>query len=367
MKNTVENKVEILLAVVISLFITLLCFYWLKADFSSQRKKLIFTASHSFLKAIDAEKAIKLEEVKLHEFYSSDLSPDKIPSSEKKNWCDQSFFIKHDSTRHTLDRLFRVELAKQDLSVQVAIKCLIEGKTVYSNPDNLFYQQATVLPPVVYRLNEKPEGRCELQGYVKLPLLVVLKQMHFGGIILFFWILSLLAVVGAFRYSRKKRIIEPVSMPTAAPVVEEPVATVAPVVAERIVPLIAPTVAWTRLRDDVLFDKKHGVVKYKDCIIELGNNRLLLFRLFLSAPYFHVTTADLCGPLLGRNKVEELTKSDRDAIATNIKRLRENLASCPLEIINIRGNGYQLKMDLDKADPKDEQPSNDKPEAIPPK
>lgn len=38
MKNTVENKVEILLAVVISLFITLLCFYWLKADFSLQRK-----------------------------------------------------------------------------------------------------------------------------------------------------------------------------------------------------------------------------------------------------------------------------------------------------------------------------------------
>lgn len=367
MKNTVKNKVEILLAVVISLFITLLCFYWLKADFSSQRKNLVSTASHSFLKAIDAEKAIKLEEVKLHEFYSSDLSPDSIPSSEKKNWCDQSFFIKHDSTRHTLDRFFRVELAKQDLSVQVAIKCLIEGKTVYSNPDNLFYQQATVLPSVVYRLNEKPEERCELQGYVKFPFFVVLKQMHFGGIILFFWILSLLAVVGAFRYSRKKRIVEPVSMPTAALVVEEPVATVAPVVAERMVPPIAPTVVWMRLRGDLLFDKKHGVLKYKDCIIELGNNRLLLFRLFLSAPYFHLTTADLCGPILGRNKVEELTKSDRDAIAATVKRLREDLASCPLEIINIRGNGYQLKIDPDKADTKDEQPSNDEPEAIPPK
>lgn len=349
MKNTVKNQVEIILAVVISLFITLLSLYWLKADFLFQRKNLESTASHSFLKAIDAEKAIKLSGKEVSVAYKSYLSPDTISFIEKNNWCDQSFFIKHDSTRQTLDRLFRAELKKKGIAVQVGIRFLWKEKTVYSNPDSLFYQQATILPAVVYRLNEKPEGRCELQAYVKLPFLIVLKQMYSVG----FLLLIIFIITGAFLYSRKNRAVGPLSVPTAVPEVEEAVVipvdeeSNAPVVENTIIQLIEPDVAWTCLTEDLYFDEKLGVLKYKDQLIVMRNNRLLLFRIFLNAPHHYLNMTDIYEPILG-HKVNKATKSENDAIAATIKRLRNDLKPCPLKIENIRGNGYRLIITPDK-------------------
>lgn len=331
-----KSKVEIILIIVMSLCITLSLFYWLRTDFLLQREHLYSTASHSFLKAIDVEKTIKLEGIQLHDAYSSNLSPNSILPGEKNNWCDQSFFIDDDSTRLALDSLFRVELARQDIYVQAAIRCLLKGKTVYSNPDSLFYQQATALPPVVYRLNEKPEGRCELQAYVKIPFLIVLKQMHSVGFIVFFWILSLLIIIGTFCYRRKKQIVMPDNVPMTEKLGSEPIAE------EQIVPLIPSAVVWTCLSGNLLFDVECGVLKHKDHEIKLLNNRLLLFRLFISAPNHHLSAKDICAQVLGR-KVDKPGKSDSDAIATNIKRLRDDLASFPfIKIQNLRGNGYQL-------------------------
>lgn len=129
-------------------------------------RKYAGCGSAFFFKAIDNE-AIKAKNALKVLEYDARRSPDTIPYSEKWNWIAQSYLVKHDSNRLILDSLFRVELAKQHLYVSTAVRCLFKGETIYSNFDSLFCQKAIALPPVVYRLNEKPEGRCELQGYVK--------------------------------------------------------------------------------------------------------------------------------------------------------------------------------------------------------
>lgn len=319
---------ETSLVVIIGVFLTILLLYWLKASFVMQQDNMQVAASQFFLKAIDKETEKSREALKFFK-YELGNSPDAIPYAEKMDWSDQSYLIGHDPNRLILDSLFKVELAKQRLYVPTAVRCLFEGKVVYSNSDSLFCQQAIALPPVVYRLSNEPIKRCELQGYIKLPVGTVLKQIPSIGFMVLSWVLSVFFIIGYSYYRRKRGTIVSIRVPVAE---------------DRIVTPVQIAVEWIQLPLGLLLCKASGVLKCGDQQVLLSGNGLRLFRLFISKDDYFLTFDEIYRVVFG-HKMDKKVNSDRDRIITLIKRLRENLKvfTC-IEIKSVRGEGYLLEI-----------------------
>ncbi|WP_459190099.1 helix-turn-helix domain-containing protein [Parabacteroides sp. APC149_11_2_Y6] len=323
-----ELSKQIILISGICLCVTFLFFYWIRTVFLSEQTELNSIMAHSFQAALNKEKTIKLDDALQYAEYDSKQSPNDIPYEEKANWCDQDYLIEHDSMRTMLDDLFHRQLIENGIYVQSAVSYSIEGRTVYSRSDSSFFIKAISLPPIVYRFNDKPEGRIELRAYVLFSFWDSLKHIHSLGFILLFWIFSLLSINVAFLFWKKRQ--ETLSIIGGEKKNEQVFLSIK-----------IPT-EYRQLSTDLQFNEKTGILQSTNNQIELSGNGLKLFNLFINGTNNFLSYEEICKKILAR-KVDKLTPSDKDVVFTAIKRLRKDLAPIPfIEIKSNRGKGYQL-------------------------
>ena len=323
------------LILVICTCITILFGYWLWLDYFKQRNHVLLIATRSFAEVVKLEKKEKLDHVPQYSEYDSRISPNNIPYEEKKNWCDQSYITKRDQNRTMLDSLFRARLAKDGVRGQTAVRCLLRGNVTYSSDDIAFYEKSNFITSIIYRFNEKPEGRFELQAYVKFSFWSVLKKVDSIEIIISFWLLSLAILIGGHIYLRRKGIGYGKK-------------SYKRIQKEDIITQYQMDYEWLQLTDDLLYNKRLGVLKYKGATTTLIGNALKLFNMFLNAPNNSLTYNDISVRLLHRSPVE-LSKSDLSAVFSTVKRFRDDLTAVPnVQIELLRRKGYQMFIFTDK-------------------
>ncbi len=313
------NKANYFLGLLI-ICITLLFCLWLRYDYLIQKNKFLSIAAHSFEQVVKAELKEKMKGIPQVFQYDSHFSKDSILWEEKNNWALQFYLTSEDTQRQHLDSLFHMTFTQQDIQAQTAIRCKINMQTTYSSPDTSFFKKAIPLPMVIYRKNNTPEGRCELQAYVQFSFFSLLMQVPSFGSILLLEILSILFLIGGWWY-RKKYVLASGKLVLHTPVSHE----------------------WEQLPNGLLLNEKSGKLKHEENIIELVENRLKLFIAFLRAPEYFLAHEEICEKVLERKIIDTLTISDREAAITTVKRLRKDLASISfIEIKSSRGKGYQL-------------------------
>ena len=108
------------------------------------------------------------------------------------------------------------------------------------------------------------------------------------------------------------------------------------------------------MAEDLLFDKEHGCLYYKNEVnICLAENSLRLFCLFVQVEEYKLTYEKICIEVLARSTKNGLSKTDRDAVANTIRHLRKHLEQIPvIRIEAIRGVGYQMIISVPALDEK---------------
>lgn len=296
-------------------------------------------------------------------YYDHKDSFNDISGEEKEEWCIQSYLTWRDPKRTLLDSLFQASLIEKGIQAQSAIRYIHNGDTINTWPDSLFYNEAYALPPMIYRIDTNKDNNITLQAYVKLPFTTVLTRSPLIIPIFCLWLISLAGIIGVY-YSIKNRrkviALTPTPTPTPIPIpapipapappsdpvpdpIPDPVPAPTPTIQESIVPLVQePTIIWTQLAPDLLFDDKYGDLQYKgEVCARLNGNSLKLFRCFIASR--QLSYEDICIDILGRLIKDGRSKYDRDAVSSTVYRLRDSLASIPvIKIITIRNVGYEL-------------------------
>lgn len=339
--------------VVCLLITTTLFFCWLWTAFKEQQKGLSSESDFIFKQAILNEKKQRIG--RMLSFHNPQLSPDDIPREEKNEWCIQEYLTYFNPNRSILDSLFQISLIEKGIQAQSAIRYIYNGDTINTCPDSLFYREAHALPSIVYRKDTNKDNNITLQAYVKLPFTTVLTRSPLIIPVFCLWLISLAGIIGVYYYiMNRKKVIAPALAPTPisipAPVppsvpdpVPDPVPAPTPTIQESIVPLVQePTIIWTQLAPDLLFDDKYGDLQYKgEVCVRLNGNSLKLFRCFIASR--QLSYEDICIDILGRLIKDGRSKYDRDAVSSTVYRLRDSLASIPvIKIITIRNVGYEL-------------------------
>ncbi len=92
------------------------------------------------------------------------------------------------------------------------------------------------------------------------------------------------------------------------------------------------------------FDKKSGILKYKNLHVTLSGQGLKLFTHLINSQQSVIAPQIIYSQILGNAlKKEKIGKAERDAVSAAIVRLRESLAPMPfIQIKSCRGTGYQL-------------------------
>ena len=102
---------------------------------------------------------------------------------------------------------------------------------------------------------------------------------------------------------------------------------------------------WTApLPFGLRFDKKSGILKYKNLHVTLSGQGLKLFTHLINSQQSVIAPQIIYSQILGNAlKKEKIGKAERDAVSAAIVRLRESLAPMPfIQIKSCRGTGYQL-------------------------
>lgn len=339
--------------------LTVLSFSWLCLIFAEQQKGLYTESYLLFKHTVQNEKEQQIERQFVH--YDHKESYNDISFDEKEEWCIQDYLTWRDPNRTLLDSLFQVSLITKDIKAQSAIRYIHNGDTINTCPDSLFYKEAHALPPIIYRKDTNKDNNITLQAYVKLPFTTVLTRSPLIIPVFCLWLISLAGIIGVYYYimNRRKVIAPALALaPTATPIsipvpaqappsdpvpVPVPDPVPAPTIQESIVPLVQePTIIWTQLAPDLLFDDKYGDLQYKgEVCARLNGNSLKLFRCFIASR--QLSYEDICIDILGRLIKEGRSKYDRDAVSSTVYRLRDSLALIPvIKIITIRNVGYEM-------------------------
>lgn len=322
------NKRDLTWMVVCLLSFTALFVCWLWTAFNEQQIGLSSESDVIFKQVVQNEKKLCIS--RRFGSYDSKYSPNDIPKEEKSEWCAQDYLTYCDPDRSILDSLFRVSLIEKGIKAQAAVRYVCNGYTIDTCPDSLFYKTAFALEPIVYRKDTNKDNNITLQAYVKFPFKTVLTRSPLLILIFCLWLILFVGIIGVYYYieNRRKKVAAAVT------------------IRESIVPLVQEqTIIWTKLASDLLFDEKCGDLQYKDCIsVRLGDNLLRLFRCFIKAEQYKLTYENICTDVLGRPIKEGVTKSDREAVAGTIYRLRDILKTIPvINIKSIRSAGYQIE------------------------
>lgn len=140
-----------------SIGVIILLMLWFGNVYLNQKRKLHAELRDLFIEAMLDEKKQQKDFQIQKRNYNPQRSPNNIPGEEKHAWCDQIYLTMHDPNRHLLDSLFQAILQKENIEVKTAIRYIGSGKVINSSTDSLFYKNATLLNPVVYRIDENEE------------------------------------------------------------------------------------------------------------------------------------------------------------------------------------------------------------------
>lgn len=347
----------IVLMIVCLLINSTLFFCWLWTVFKDQQKRLASESGIIFKQSIQNEKKQCID--RTFSFYNSKLSPDDIQREEKNEWCDQDYLTYRNPSRSILDSLFQASLIEKNIKAQSAIRYIHNGDTINTCPDSHIYKEAYALPPMIYRIDTNKDNNITLQAYVKFSFTTILIRNPLIIPVFCLWLISLAGIIGVYYSIRNRRKVialtpalalaptpTPISIPAPTPPsdpVPDPVPVPAPTIQESIVPLVQePTIIWTQLAPDLLFDDKYGDLQYKgEVCARLNGNSLKLFRCFIASR--QLSYEDICIDILGRLIKEGRSKYDRDAVSSTVYRLRDSLALIPvIKIITIRNVGYEM-------------------------
>lgn len=302
--------------------------------FHIQRNNICLKSSYVFSEVLKKEKMLRIEQVIWQ--YDQRNSPNDITGEEKKEWFDQEYIFRRDSTRTLLDSLFRAALLEADIEAETAIRCIRNTVVTNTSADSVFYEEAIPLKQFVYRVDEDPDKNIMLQAYIKLPFVTV---WQYGYLM---WLVSgvtFLLLGGIFcGYKFGMNIIPEVKFTLSQQELQE---------MEKQSPSLLiqnRTIEWVRLSEDLSFNKEHGSLRYKgDTDIYLPRNLQKLFSLFITVEQLILTHENICTSVLARSTKDGLSKSDRNAVASTIRHLRERLKPIPIiEIKQLSGVGYQM-------------------------
>lgn len=343
----------IVLMIVCLLINSTLFFCWLWTVFKDQQKRLASESGIIFKQSIQNEKIHCID--RTFSFYNSKLSPDDIQREEKNEWCDQDYLTYRNPNRSILDSLFQASLIEKNIKAQSAIRYIHNGDTINTCLDSHIYKEAYALPPMIYRIDTNKDNNITLQAYVKFSFTTVLIRSPLIVPVFCLWLISLAGIIGVYYSIRNRRKVialtpipitaqAPPSDPVPDPIPDpDPIPVPAPTIQESIVPLVQePTIVWTQLAPDLLFDDKYGDLQYKgEVCARLNGNSLKLFRCFIASR--QLSYEDICIDILGRLIKEGRSKYDRDAVSSTVYRLRDSLALIPvIKIITIRNVGYEM-------------------------
>lgn len=346
--------------------LTALLFSWLKLIFAEHQKGLYTESYILFKHTLQNEKDQQIKR-QLGYYDPNDSFNNDISGEEKDEWCDQDYLTYRNPNRSILDSLFQVSLITKGIQAQSAIRYIHNGDTINTCPDSHIYKEAYALPPMIYRIDTNKNNNITLQAYVKLPFTTVLTRSPLIIPVFCLWLISLAGIIGVYYSIRNRRKViapapapapTPISIPAPAPPsdpipdpipdpvpvpdpIPDPVPT--PTIQESIVPLVQePTIIWTQLAPDLLFDDKYGDLQYKgEVCVRLNGNSLKLFRCFTASR--QLSYEDICIDILGRLIKDGRSKYDRDAVSSTVYRLRDSLESIPvIKIITIRNVGYEM-------------------------
>lgn len=339
--------------------LTFLLFCWLKLIFVDQQKRIYIESFVLFKQILQIEKELQIK--RQFVYYDHNDSFNDVSKEEKIEWCDQDYLTYRNPNRSILDSLFQASLIEKNIQAQSAIRYIHNGDTINTCPDNHIYREAYALPSIVYRKDTNKDNNITLQAYVKLPFTTVLTRSPLIIPVFCLWLISLAVIIGVYYYIMNRRKViapalalaptaTPISIPVSAqappsdPVpVPVPDPVPAPTIQESIVPLVQePTIIWTQLAPDLLFDDKYGDLQYKgEVCARLNGNSLKLFRCFIASR--QLSYEDICIDILGRLIKDGRSKYDRDAVSSTVYRLRDSLALIPvIKIITIRNVGYEM-------------------------
>lgn len=221
----------------------------------------------------------------------------------------------------TLDSLFQKNLHREGIPVHTAVLYQAQfGEKVvkeYSRIDSTYYRSALALPPVNLGLKQL-NFEVYIQGFIKFPILYILRKIPHIGIILFAYLVGAIFMIWGIIGLRKTR-------------------RQAILIAERVEPKKNP--AEIRFADSYMINKNTGEIKKEDVFIgQLSQYRLELFLLLLKGTDCFQDYDTI------RSQIWKNTLTSKETINKTIVRLREDLnnLSIPLSIENVRTQGYRL-------------------------
>lgn len=269
--------------------------------------------------------------------FQNTKSSDTISVEERAMFHDQERMIKRDPDRLFLDSLFRLKIVEQKIQAQCAIRCVSQFGITNSSPDSLFYREAVQLPLVIYRpIEDLGKRRVELQAYVQISPLFILKQIPALGFMIFLWVLMNGIMWSVYWYwpKYKERMLAKNKTIEIQTVVEKKVVEV-----QKYIPINSFT-KTNVFPAGFQFDKRTGLLNYNDQTVQLTGQKLKLFCYFLDMKQPVLTYEDIGKHMF---KLDSTASNLQSRISMAIVRLRDSLAPFPfIQIEAIRGTGYQL-------------------------
>ena len=291
---------------------TLFCLIMVWHGFLSCRKKIFTEASATFQDAISKEINTRLGSIPIKTNRGTLLLSDSISYEEKERWCDQDYLSLNDPNRIFLDSLFRARLADLGMETQTAVRCKRKEKTTISYTDSLFMKKATALKPVIYRKNKNIEDNIELQAFVQIPLSFVLKRADSILLFLLFYGLFVGILYGSYKWGIKKLnavLLEKKVVETK--IVEKPV-----------VAFVRSFSKEGTLPFGLRFDKKSGILKYKNLHVTLSGQGLKLFTHLINSQQSVIAPQIIYSQILGN-----ALKTSNPQLSSSASFLRLNVLS----------------------------------------
>lgn len=358
---------------ILSVGVIILLMLWFGNVYLNQEKKLHAELRELFTGAMQDEKEQHKDFQNQKRNYDPQRSPNDISGEEKHARYDQIYLTMHDPNRHLLDSLFKVILQKKNIEAKTAIRYIGNGEVINTSTDNLFYKNATLLNPIVYRIDENEEKNITLQAYVDVPIRMVLRRIGWFWVISFVILIILAGGCGIY-FNKLKEYIEKIIKSlkeSEALVVQQKIELnelqakkreterinkqqlemiekkqAELLVSQNKIKSLFPKqkIDWIILPCGVLFDEKHGVIRLENGKpVSLKNTPLKLFCCFIKAEDYKLMSKDICTDVLKRPVENVLSDSDRETVSTTVGRLRKFLKPFPcIKIESDRKVGYQM-------------------------
>lgn len=287
-----------------------------------EEKYIIECAGNAFRRAFAIEQKLFISQI--HIQYHQQHSPNEISGEEKKNWCEQSFFILKDPNRYKLDSLFRAELHDMDIKANTAIGYRYGDKTFFS-ADAKSLESAIEVSEYSFRKDYSGDSKITLKAYVWIP---------YGNILvnnLYTYLLTLI-LLGFIGWQFYVKCLKKNAQKTISPKVD-----ISLIEANSTSRIIEKT-KWIRVYGDYFWDKKRSVVLCGKKRIMLKGESAKFFSAFLTKEDFILTYSDICK--LYDSDVE--TYEIKDRTYHSVKILKTSIAEIGLQIKTLRGKGYEL-------------------------